>query len=144
MVFTKRRQLLLWLRLFMRIIANVSDYLLEKCRVIQQAPGERNFHIFYYMFAGLDLKKLQINLLSKPDDHRLGQVPVFETIINHWRRELFTFISTTFVTIISYLIKLNFARLIFNLTYTMNYINNGSFYLLMCSMLFSVHYKIQL
>jgi len=32
--------------------AHVDTYLLEKVRLIHQAPGERNYHIFYEFFAG--------------------------------------------------------------------------------------------
>mmetsp|Transcript_31216 Transcript_31216/g.38122 ORF Transcript_31216/g.38122 Transcript_31216/m.38122 type:complete len:1710 (+) Transcript_31216:294-5423(+) len=32
--------------------ANIETYLLEKVRLITQAPGERNYHIFYMVMAG--------------------------------------------------------------------------------------------
>ena len=33
--------------------AKVFDYLLEKSRVVQHGVGEKNYHMFYYLFHGL-------------------------------------------------------------------------------------------
>ncbi|NXF62377.1 MYO3B protein, partial [Ciccaba nigrolineata] len=50
--------------------AKLSEYLLEKSRVVQQDAGERNFHIFYYMFAGLSSEEKEMYGLLDPSLYR--------------------------------------------------------------------------
>jgi len=46
----------------------METYLLEKSRVIAQGPAERNYHIFYFIFKGLDAGSLEHMSMSKPSD----------------------------------------------------------------------------
>ena len=47
-----------------------QEYLLEKSRIVYQPKRERNFHIFYMMYAGLSAEEKAKFRLSKPSQHR--------------------------------------------------------------------------
>ncbi|XP_016385335.1 unconventional myosin-X-like isoform X1 [Sinocyclocheilus rhinocerous] len=52
----------------------ITDYLLEKNRVVRQNPGERNYHIFYALLAGTSAEQRESFSLSPPEGfHYLGQ-----------------------------------------------------------------------
>ncbi|KAL4227394.1 hypothetical protein ACF0H5_012837 [Mactra antiquata] len=51
--------------------AKIDDYILEKSRVVHRSSGEKNFHVFYALFAGMSREKLLYYFLEDPECHRI-------------------------------------------------------------------------
>ncbi|CAJ0935522.1 unnamed protein product, partial [Mesorhabditis belari] len=49
--------------------ARIEQYLLEKSRIVAQSPGERNYHVFYCLLAGLSLEEKQSFELTQASDY---------------------------------------------------------------------------
>merc|ERR1719242_1750131 len=49
--------------------ANIETYLLEKARIIRQAPDERTFHIFYQLLAGCNADLRKKFILEDPKNY---------------------------------------------------------------------------
>nr|XP_022919052.1 myosin-VIIa-like [Onthophagus taurus] len=49
--------------------ARIEQYLLEKSRIVSQNPGERNYHIFYSMLAGLNKDEKKTLELGDPSQY---------------------------------------------------------------------------
>ncbi|KAK3584648.1 hypothetical protein CHS0354_003935 [Potamilus streckersoni] len=49
----------------------VTEHMLEKSRVVRHGVGEKNFHIFYCMFAGLSQPERKRYFLDHPDKYRI-------------------------------------------------------------------------
>uniref|UniRef100_A0A671MG00 Myosin-IIIb-like n=1 Tax=Sinocyclocheilus anshuiensis TaxID=1608454 RepID=A0A671MG00_9TELE len=61
--------------------AKINEYLLEKSRVVHQDEGEQNFHIFYFMLAGISTEDKEIYGLLDPTRYRFGK----EDMVQAWR-----------------------------------------------------------
>ena len=49
--------------------AKISQYLLERSRIVFQAPDERNYHVFYEMLTGLPENELENYGLGSVEDY---------------------------------------------------------------------------
>ncbi|MCJ8742293.1 hypothetical protein PDJAM_G00080410 [Pangasius djambal] len=65
--------------------AKINEYLLEKSRVVHQDEGERNFHIFYCMLAGISSQDKEMYGLLDPSQYRYlnGQFGQGD-MVQHW------------------------------------------------------------
>lgn len=56
--------------------ASIETYLLEKVRLITQAPGERNYHVFYELLAGLPQRERR--------EYHIGNATVHDFKMTAW------------------------------------------------------------
>ena len=100
--------------------AMMTNYLLEKSRVIQPMVGERNYHVFYHLLKGADAKmKADLDLAEPKHYEYLKKSECYEvnTIDD---KELFLEVSNSFNVRIIFFKETNKKRCFF-LGYEVSY-----------------------
>lgn len=72
--------------------ASISNYLLEKTRITTQVDGERNYHIFYQLFAGTDssiLEQLGLDVGSAAFKYLGNRQQESDPKVNEWDAKAF-------------------------------------------------------
>ncbi|XP_062597440.1 myosin-IIIb-like, partial [Saccostrea cucullata] len=71
--------------------ANLTEFLLEKSRVVFQGEGELNYHIFYWLFSGMSPEEANLYQLRDISKHRyLAQKGLdMKSLINTTNKEKF-------------------------------------------------------
>ncbi|XP_030623933.1 myosin-IIIb-like [Chanos chanos] len=68
--------------------AKINEYLLEKSRVVHQDEGERNFHVFYCMLAGITAEDQEMYGLLDPTQYRyLNGRYGSDEMVQHWSKK---------------------------------------------------------
>ena len=79
--------------------ANIEQYLLEKSRIVAQNPGERNYHIFYCMLAGMTREEKHQFELQEANNYK------YLTGVRHLSGNFF-FLGSKFVKIMVLKVKI--------------------------------------
>lgn len=66
---------------------NINTLLLENIRVVKQAPGERNYHIFYILLNGLTAEEKSRLCLTK-DASQVIPYFQFTSVLSFWFEDL--------------------------------------------------------
>ena len=74
--------------------ASIRNYLLEKTRIVHQLEGERNYHVFYQLYAGADTELLDKLGLDKDTTFRYLQTQSSSSRNNNNKKDATQFAET--------------------------------------------------